>query len=241
MKENSSVEKIEKERAEFRSLILENPNYFGTVPDVGIELVKSMKTNTKYEGLRCIGFHPEQDLLEAIIDVNLSYGYKGNLCSGGSLEYVRFFVDWNGDGKFTDADADAGIASVNVHDIPAVKGKCLDKNKPLSYAITVRIDPKKKKCTTPHLVKVRAILSWDDPPPAGNPDYISVWGNVIEKWIQIKPAKFLLKDIAEVADLKGLKLEPSMLNLDIEVSKAKTLTPTELKGIYKGKDHLSYI
>lgn len=230
------VEKVEKERAEFKKLIIENPNYFGTFPEVKIKPVLPMKANTKYEELRCIGFYPESELLEAIIDVKLPYGYKGNLCSQGSFEYVRFFVDWNGDGDFTDANEDVGIVSVNVHDIPDGDKVCLDKTKPLSYALTLKIDSKKYVCVNPYLVKVRAILSWDAPPQAGNPNYIPVWGNVVDRWIQIKPAKFFLKDIIKVADLKELKLEPAMLDLDIPISKTKALTPVELKEIYKGKD-----
>lgn len=238
MKENRMVEK---ERAEFKNLIIKNPNYFGTFPGVKIEPVKPMKANTKYEELRCIGFYPERDLLEAIFDVKLPYGYKGDLCSAGSFEYVRFFVDWNGDGDFTDADEDVGIASVNVHDIPDSKGVCLDKTKPLSYAVTVKIDSKKKKCSIPNLVKVRAILSWNVPPPSGDPNYSPVWGNVIDKWIQIEPKPYGLvlediKDILKVADLEKLNIKPEMLDLDKPILKTKALTTVELKEIYKDKD-----
>jgi len=73
-----TIVKVEKERAEFKKLIIENPNYFDTFPQVKIKPVFPMSTNTKYEELRCIGFYPEQDLLEAIIDVKLPYGYKGD-------------------------------------------------------------------------------------------------------------------------------------------------------------------
>lgn len=227
---------VEKERAEFKKLIIENPNYFDTFPETKIKPLKPMNSNTKYEEIKCIGFYPDRDLLEAIIDVKLPYGYGGNLCSQGSFEYVRFFVDWNGDGDFTDDSEDVGIASVNVHDIPDTDKVCLDKAKPLSYALRVKIDSKKRICTLPNLVKARAILSWDAPPPAGNPWYRPVWGNVLEKWIQIKPANFLLKDIIKVADLKQLKIEPAMLDLDMAISKTKELTTLELKEAYKDKD-----
>ncbi len=226
----------EKERVEFKKLIMQNPNYFGTFPELKIKPVFPMKYNTKYEEIRCIGFYPEGDLLAVIIDVKLPYGYKGDLCSAGSFEYVRFFIDWDGDGDFSDPDEDVGIISFNVHNIPDDNKVCLDKTKPLSYALTLKIDSKKNFCTNPNLVKVRAILSWDVLPPAGNPNYTPVWGNIVDKWIQIKPAKFLLKDIIKVADLKELKLEPAMLDLDMEISKIKELTSAELKEIYKDKD-----
>lgn len=236
VKEKKMSEKIEKERAEFKSLIIGNPNYFGTFPEVKIKPVLHMKHNTKYEELRCVGFYPKSDFLEAVIDVKLSYGYKGDLCSSGSFEYVRFFVDWDGDGDFSDPDEDMGITSVNVHDIPDGEKVCLDKTKPLSYALTVKIDSKKRVCKNPYMVKVRAILSWDAPPDAGNPNYPPVWGNVVEKWIQIKAQDYFLKDIVKVANLGELKIEPAMLELDIPVSKKKELSIAELKEIYKDKD-----
>jgi len=227
---------VEKTRSDFKKLIIQNPNYFGTFPKIKIKPILPMKANTKYEELKCIGFYPDTDLLEAIIDVKLPYGYKGSLCSSGSFEYVRFFVDWNGDGDFEDEGEDVGITSVNVHDIPDKKKACLDKTKPLSYALTLKIDSKKRKCTLPKLVKVRAILSWDVPPPEGDPNRPPVWGNVVDKWVQIKPAKVLLVDIIEVADLKKIKLNAEMLDLNIPISKPKTLAAAELKTLYKGKD-----
>jgi len=230
------VERVEKERTEFKKLILENPNYFGNFPELKIKPILPMKTNTKYEELRCIGFYPENDLLVAIVDVKLPFGYKGSLCSHGSFEYIRFFIDWDGDGDFTDPDEDVGLASINVHDIPNSGQVCLDKTKPLSYAITVKIDSKKRVCTDPYLVRVRAILSWDVEPPAGNPNYTPVWGNVVDKRIQIKPAILLLKDILKDIDFKKLKLDPSVLEVEAPVLKAKALSSAELKEIYQGKD-----
>jgi hypothetical protein len=228
--------KAEKARVEFKKLIIANPNYFGTAPKFKAKAVLQMKYSTKYEELRCVGFYPESDLLEAIIDIKLPYGFNGDLCSQGSFEYVRFFVDWDGDGDFTDPDEDVGITSVNVHDIPDGDYPCLDGTKPLFYAVTLKIDSRKRWCTLPNLVKVRAILSWNAPPTAGNPNYPAVWGNVVDRWIQIKPAAFLLGDVIEAVALKKLKLEPQMLDLETPISKIKTLTPVELKALYKGKN-----
>jgi hypothetical protein len=226
----------EKERVEFKKLIIANPNYFGTMPKIKAKAVLSMKNNTKYEELKCLGFYPETDLLEAIIDVKLPYGYNGNLCSQGSFEYVRFFVDWDGDGDFADPDEDAGIVSVNVHDISDGDNVCLDETKPLSYAVTLKLDSRKRWCILPNLVKVKAILSWNAQPTPGDPNFPPVYGNVLERWIQIKPAELLLADIIEVADLKKLKLEKKMIELETPISKTEMLTPVELKAIYKGKD-----
>lgn len=225
---------IEDERSEFKAILLKNPNFFGTFPEFKAEPVKKMKYNTKYEEIKCVGYKPEEDLLYAIINVKLPYGYKGNLCSKGSFEYVRFFVDWNGDGDYKDADEDVGIASVNVHDIPD-EGVCLEKYKPLSYAVKIKLNPRKKVCSIPYLVKVKAILSWEIPPTSGDPDYPSVWGNMLESWIQIEPKKLILADIIKAVDLKEIKVDKKIIDLDVPISKKYSYTPLELKRIYEDK------
>lgn len=237
-KEKKVIGFVEKERSEFRKLIIENPNYFGTFPELKTKPILLMKLNTKYEEANCLGFYPDNDLLEAIVDVKLPYGYKGSLCppSTGSFEYVRFFADWNGNGQFNDADEDLGIASVNVHDIPNSSAACLDKAKPLSYSLLLKVDSKKYFCTKPNLVKAKAILSWENPPTAGNPDFVPIWGNIIEKWIQIKPRLVFVKDLAKFEFFKELELDPEMLDLETPISKLKALAPLELKEIYKDKD-----
>lgn len=234
--EKKGTIKIEKERSDFKLLLLKNINYFGTFPKMEVKPVKLIKNNTKYEELNCLGFYPEQDLLKAIIDIKLSYGYRGNLCTTGSHEYVRFFIDWNGDGDFKDEDEDAGISSVNVHDIPDTAPPCLNQTKPISYSLFLQLDPKKSICIFPKLVKVRAILSWELPPTQNDPDFPPVWGNVIEEWIQIKPKLFLLKDIIKYTDIEKIKLKSSMLELESPISKTYKLEPWELKQIYSDKD-----
>jgi hypothetical protein len=228
--------KVEKERINFKQLIIQNPNYFGTCPQVDLKPIKKMKLKTKYEQLKCVGFLPEQDLLEAIVDVKLPYGYLGNLCSPGSFEYVRFFADWNGNGDFIDPGEDLGIVSVNVHDIPNTADACRKKSKPLSYALTLKVDPKKYLCFKENLVKVRAILSWNVVPTAGDPNYVPVWGNIVEKWIQIHPGKFYLKDFIKTIKFEEMQIDTSMLELNIPILKTKDLTQTDLAKLYQNKD-----
>ena len=229
-------DQVELERLEFKQLLLENPNYFGTYPELDFEPVKPMQGNTKYEALRCLGFYPEEDLLEAVLDVKLSTGYGGGLCTAGSYEYVRFYVDWDGDDDFSDPDEDAGIVSVNVHNIPNEEGKCRDKAKPLSYALKLRVQPEKLVCRKPYLVKVRAILEWDNLPPAGTPDHMPIWGNVLEKWIQIEPREHFFGDFIDPVDLGKFGLKASMIDLKTPVSKSAAVSIEELRERYQDKD-----
>lgn len=229
------IVKVEKTRSDFKKIMLENPNYFGTFPETKLKAVVPTKSNKKYEDIDCLGFYPEEDLLEAVINIKSSSGYQGDLCSTGSFEYIRFYIDWNGNGNFSDAGDDVGITSINVHDIPNGKEACLEGAKPLSYAVKLKIDSKKNSCKSPNIVKVRAILSWDLPPTPGNPNFIPVWGVVVDKWIQIKPRALVIGDILKKSDMIKLKIDPEMLDLKKPISIEKTLEPLQLKKLYEGK------
>ncbi len=95
--------------------------------------------------------------------------------------HVRFFLDYGSGWE------DQGVSGFNVHDIPNSTDCHKDATKPISYVASFKIDPKRKVCRFPVLPRVRAILSWQAIPPAGNANYPPVWGNVFEDHIQIKP------------------------------------------------------
>lgn len=176
---DSKDTRIEKSRYSFMEFIKANPNYFGTIIGSTAKPVLPMKYNTKYEELICLGLHPETDLLEAVFKVKLSYGFNGGPCGSGSKEYIAFYVDY-GAGFVSAGPA----AQVKVHNLDAVDAG------PVYYAAKQGISPEYLNCNTPQIVKVRAILSWQNAPTG--PDYIPVWGNVIERWVQIKPKLPLL-------------------------------------------------
>ncbi len=101
--------------------------------------------------------------------------------SAGSKQYVSFWADFNDTGTF---ETFLGTTSVNVYDIDSIPTEGLE------YAVylPVNLDKYRKPCYKgPKLVKIRAILSWQVPPPAWNPNYIPTWGNREETVIHIKP------------------------------------------------------
>jgi hypothetical protein len=172
-------EQIEKERLEFKELLLENPNYFGTVLDPELAEAYSpeyeMQSNTNYEELRCVGLCPHVNLLEAVIEVKLPYGFMGDLCDLGTKEYVAFYVDY-GSG-FVSVGAPVAL---NVHDIAFVEEESI------FYAVRKPFLPQDYwPCEDPQVVQVRAILSWEALPTG--PNYPPVWGNVLDRWVQIRP------------------------------------------------------
>ena len=170
-------EPVAPERAQFKSLLLQNPNYFGNLTVSPFKPVQPIQSNTSFEQLVCVGLDPPYDRLEGVIQVKQSSGYGGDICSPGTREYLRFFVDLYDDGNWHDV----GVASVGVHDIPGPK--------PLCYAVRRYFQSYKKFCTVENIVKVRAILQWNVPPPS-NPAYVPVWGNVFDAQVQIHPKKF---------------------------------------------------
>jgi hypothetical protein len=90
------------ERREFRKLLANNPNYFD-------DSDTSKWEPTMYEQLVCIGYNATMNLLEATIEIKRFNGFDGGLCTNGSTEYVRFYVDY-GSGW-----VDVGIAKLNTH------------------------------------------------------------------------------------------------------------------------------
>jgi len=181
-KRSASPRAVPKERANFKALLAKNLNYFGNL-EVAQKAVKKIVSDTSFEQLTCVGFNPQKSFLEATIAVKRPTGYGGNLCQAGSTEYVRFFLDYGSGWE------DAGLAGVRVHDIPNANDCAGKPEKPLTYAASLRIDPRRECCAHPVLPRVRAILSWQWMPPAGdaNASWKPVWGNVIECEVQIEP------------------------------------------------------
>jgi hypothetical protein len=153
---------------EYRNKVFEllavNQNFFGTNPETKLQSVFPLKYDSNFEEIGCVGYHPVLSELSATIKIKRSSGYSGGLCSNGSIEYVRFFLDYGSGWQ------DMGVSSVNVHDLADSKDCSGLIEKPISYTLRLRIDPKHLSCKVPNLPKVKAILSWNNTPPAGNPN-----------------------------------------------------------------------
>lgn len=211
----AEAESVEPARSRFRHLLTANPNYFGTLKDVLspdlFPVLLPKQSDTAYEELGCLGYSPELDRLEATVVVKQPAGYSGGPCGSGSVEYVRFFVDY-GSGWI-----DAGVAATRVWDLPAGKDCAGRPDHPYVHVVGVLLAPIRRFCASPVLPRVRAILSWQDEPTAGDPDYVPVWGEVQEDSIQIRPRRrFFPVDILDV--LKPvLQIDPDKLAELIDV------------------------
>lgn len=181
--------------------------------------------NTTYEEIGCVGFQPDHNRLEAVIYVKQPTGYSGDICTSGSMEYVRFFLSFDGGASWEDQ----GVTSFTVYDIPqALKNR-------LEYAATLNVSPKKRFCIVHNFVLARAILSWNLEPPAGNAGFAPPWGNVHDTHIQIDPLKiFPIKTLFEEAKFELPENLKQIIDLSqsVPILKKKALTVAELKALY---------
>lgn len=196
---------VPKERRDLLQLLKKNPNHFGTLEKSDLAPVLPKKYDVEYEELECIGLFTDRDFLEAVVTIKKPYGYAGDPCSKGSKEYLRFYIDWNGNGDYTDFTDDAGVISFDVHDFKEV-------NKVrLSYAVGRTIKALRANCQAPYVVKVRGILSWNTPPTG--PSFVPVWGNVLEAWVQVQPTDSVPKQLVAKIDqpAKGVCADPALV------------------------------
>lgn len=155
--------------------LLQNPNYFGTISDPGLNKiykpVHELQSRNYYEELRHVSYNAVTEKLNAVVVIKRSTGYLGMICRGGSREYIRFYVDYNNTGNWIDQ----GVVSVGVYD--------RNFEEDLYYDVELKINPKIKHCydKDPVSPKVRAILSWNMMPSANNPGWNFVWGDVKEE------------------------------------------------------------
>ncbi len=220
----SGAAAIAHERLNFQTLMLGNPNYFGTFPNLGGKVVKKQAFDTSFEELTCLGLSPEQNRLEAVVNIKQHSGYNTDACGGGSLEYVRFFVQHGA------SWVDLGSTSFNVYNLATTP-------LPLSYGTSVDFNEARKFCTTENILNVRAILSWNLEPPAGDPNFTPPWGNVVDSRVQVAPFLFFEAPIATLIAEGVVKLDNEVLS-EIDVTKKlpskkqQALPFGDLKALY---------
>ncbi|MGH9379983.1 MAG: hypothetical protein ACRD2Z_05170 [Thermoanaerobaculia bacterium] len=222
---------IEEHRRQFRARLLENPNYFGNLKISGFEPQVELVGNTTYEEIGCVGFQPQINRLEAVVYVNQPSGYGGDICSAGTPEYVRFYLSFDGGATWEDQ----GVTSFTAYDIP--QGTAGSKR--LEYAVAIEVSPSKKWCGVDNVVLARAILSWNFEPPANQPDFPPVWGNVHDTRILVDPFKLKIP-IDVLFSAVDLQLTPQLSKIvdpaqELALAKPKALSLSELAERYRGK------
>lgn len=218
------------ERAQLRSLLLTNPNYFGNVAGSPFQPVLKIARSTFYEEIGCVGLEPQLSLLEAVVYVKQSSGYSGDICSNGSKEYVRFYLSFDAGATWQDQ----GETHFTVYDVPAEARH----GQRLEYACTLKIDPPRKECRQRNIPLARAILSWNVPNPPDTPHHVPVWGDVHDTHIQIaKRQDFRVKDVFDLAQVKLPEVLTGLVDLEAAIPPltAQTLSAFQLHPLYRGK------
>ena len=192
--------------------------------------------NSSFEEIGCVGYNPAFRELTATVKIKRDYGYRGNLCSDGSQEYVRFYIDYlDGNGWI-----DKGVTAINVHDIPTKKDCDGKHEKPIDYVARLKIQPKQYGCTKANIPKVKAVLSWNSIPQANDPNLTAgtyIWGSVKEDRIQIPPIT-LLNPGFPMFEIEHL-LEKAILNPDISLNQLASIEPEEKAFLKKAKTSLT--
>lgn len=217
------------ERERFKSLILSNPNYFGNLSESQFKSKLSISGNTHYEELVCVGYHPQESRLEGVVYIYETSGYGTDICGSGTPEYVRFYLSFDNGATWDDQ----GITSFQAFNIP----KGTEGSKRLEYAVSLPVDLNQRLCITNLLIKMRAILSWNNIPPANQPNWTPIWGNVQEVTIQVQPRHFFFPpEIFEVAKIKVNPVLQQLINPEVAIPiEAKDLEVNELDSLYAKK------
>lgn len=216
------------ERARYKALLLTNPNYFGNLEASPYKAVLPLAGNTYYEELGCVGYQPQQEMLEGVVYVYQPGGYGSGLCGAGSTEYVRYYLSFDNGLSWQDQ----GLTSFQVWNV----AEGTEGSRRLEFASQLKIDPAQLPCLFgTRLIRMRGILSWNLPPPPNQPNWNPPWGNRREATIAIQPRRWLV-----LGDLfKTLKVKlPSPLQQAIDLQqplamKKAALAPAELAAIYK--------
>lgn len=154
-----------------RKLLLANPNHFGTLPEKSVKVILNMNGDTNFERLGCVSYIPLLDQLYASIELKRDWGYSVALRNASSREYVRFYLSFDRGATWQNE----GLTAFNVSDEPGSRLHI--------RLVTKRVElgERLKSATQPPLV--RAILSWNSPPPPDSPDWTPLWGNVLDTQI----------------------------------------------------------
>ena len=156
-----------RERRMFKLLLQSNPNYFGNAAFSHLPARFPVSCNTYYEALSCLGYSPEKRQLAAVISLFRSSGYGAGTRISSAPEFVRFYFSFD-EGQSWE---DQGCTRVEVRNAIALSDR--------QYAVSLTL-PEDRIAFPSHSARLRAILSWNDAPPAESPDWKPVFGGILE-------------------------------------------------------------
>ncbi len=164
-------------RLSLRALLLASPDYFGKITNNSFKVVLGIWRETTYESIGHVHFSPDVEQLQATIHMNEDGGYSDDMCVASSKEHVRFYLSYDGGASWLDV----GLSSIDVHNHAGPK--------PQQETVAVGVNRTLAVSILDRLPIVRAILSWNVPPPKDMPEWVPIWGDVLDARIDLERAE----------------------------------------------------
>jgi hypothetical protein len=146
-------------------------------PDYLMQHARRYQRVTQWEELLCATFDPEAGWVRALVMIHRHEGYSGLFRRHGSIEYVRFFLDWLDGAGYQPI----GLTHFKVCDLRQDES---DLERPRYRRLSAPFDRDRYLgCVMSGLhPKLKAVLSWHQVPEL-DPDYVPLFGNTIESQI----------------------------------------------------------
>lgn len=164
-------------------------------PSEVLRYARRYSSITHWEEILCAAFNPNSSRLMAVVSIHQSDGYSGVLRRHGSIEYVRFFIDWC-DGK---GQQPVGLSHFKVCD---AVDEGANRQLPIYHLVSCGFEGERyrrlqKKGVQP---KVRAVLSWNHVPDI-DIDFTPMFGNQVDSQISIDSQQELISLFSTAEDL----------------------------------------
>jgi hypothetical protein len=142
---------------------------------------------TRWEELLCAAIYPKESKLVAIVNRRQTDGYSGILRRHGSIEYVRFFIDW-GDRRGFRA---LGLSHFKVCDAALDEGQ---DRYPFCHLVSLDFDVDRywDAVVDGYQPKIRAVLSWNQVPEM-DAEFVPVFGNRVDSRIRVESERELME------------------------------------------------
>jgi hypothetical protein len=157
-----------------RGVLLEHLFASQIPPQDVLQHARDYTTVTHWEELLCAVINPEAGRLMAVVTINQPDGYSGIFRCHGSIEYVRFFLDWeDGEGCLPVSLAHFRVSDQSL----AVE----DAHSPRYWLVSTTFDQERYWGSVMSGIrpKVKAVLSWNHVPGL-DPAFTPLFGNAVE-------------------------------------------------------------
>jgi hypothetical protein len=172
--------RVSEDLAQLRGVFLDHLLAGQMVPEQKLDNSSDHSEVKHWEELLCAAFYPDAGRVMAVVEVRQAEGYSGMLRRHGSIEYVRFFIDWGSGEGFEPVS----LTHFKVSDKPSSMD---GDGGPLRMTLSAIFDADRYwGCVLDGIEpKVRAVLSWNQVPEI-NPAFSPLFGNVIDSVIRVK-------------------------------------------------------